>query len=181
MVEVGVTDAPRYRGAGDVLLFLAALPLARRAQRMTDTRLPDVVAAMAEGRVFSFWFLVFSSPRPPSGQDGQRGSRSIGGGGVGVDLERVARAAGRSTSRWARWFGGLDTCLTRSLVAGSLLAGRGEVVLQVGFRPGEAEQVVDGHAWITMDGEPVGPDGQLAEERYERVMSIPFGEEGGAR
>jgi hypothetical protein len=96
-------------------------------------------------------------------------------------LERVARAAGRSTSRWARWFGGLDTCLTRSLVAGSLLAGRGEVVLQVGFRPGEAEQVVDGHAWITMDGEPVGPDGQLAEERYERVMSIPFGEEGGAR
>jgi hypothetical protein len=156
-----------------VLLFLAALPGARRAQRVTDTRLPDVVAAMNKG-VFGFEFLVFSSPRPPGVGEGRGESRNLE-----PDVERVARAAGRATARWARWFGGLDSCLTRSLVAGSMLAPYGEVVLQVGFRPGEEENVVDGHAWITVDGEPVGEDGRLALESYERVLSIPFEGAGG--
>ena len=76
--------------------------------------------------------------------------------------------------RWRRWFGGVDTCLTRSLVLGGLLAGRGEVELNVGFRPGEREPAVDGHAWVTVDGRPVGNDGRLAEERYTRVIAVPF-------
>jgi hypothetical protein len=143
---------PRYRGVRDLLLFASALPLARWAQRVRDTRLPDVVAEMAR-----------RGPRSPE-----------------IAADRLAWAAGRATARWARWFGGLDTCLTRSLVTGSLLSGHGEVVLHLGFRPGEADDAVDGHAWITLNGEPVGADGHLAEERYERTMSIPF-EEGEER
>jgi len=173
--ENGPGGPPRYRGAADLLLFLAALPLARRAQRVRDTRLPDVVAAMAaRGALHRGLPVLDLLPRPAGGVDAgaSNGLRT-------VDTERVARAAGRATARWARWFGGLDSCLTRSLVAGGMLAGAGEVVLQVGFRPGEPERTVDGHAWVTVDGRPVGPDGQLAEERYERVLEIPFGAAGG--
>ena len=110
-----------------MLLFLTALPLARRAQRVASTRLPDVVAEMGRWRVFSFEFLVLSSPRPPgvgkverqaAGADVDVGIGVRGSEAQDIDAERVARAAGRATARWARWFGGLDTCLTRSLVAG---------------------------------------------------------------
>jgi hypothetical protein len=96
--------------------------------------------------------------------------------GVGWDYPapRVELAAVRAVARWRRWFGGVDTCLTRSLVLGSLLAGRGEVMLNIGFRPGEDEPALDGHAWVSVDGEPVGADGNLARERYTRVLTVPF-------
>ena len=80
----------------------------------------------------------------------------------------------RAVSRWKRWFGGIDTCLTRSLVFGALLAGHGEVSLNVGFRPGEEEPSLDGHAWVTVNGKAVGSDGSLSRERYTRVLEIPF-------
>jgi hypothetical protein len=64
--------------------------------------------------------------------------------------------------------------LTRSLVLGGLLVGRRDVKLNLGFRPGEAEPALDGHAWVTIDGRPVGADGSLAEERYTRVLAVPF-------
>jgi len=66
----------------------------------------------------------------------------------------------------------MDTCLIRSLVLGGLLAGRGEVMLNIGFRPGEEEPSVDGHAGVTVDGRPVGADGDLARERYTRVLTV---------
>jgi hypothetical protein len=59
-------------------------------------------------------------------------------------------------------------------VLGGLLAGRGEVVLNIGFRPGEEEPTLDGHAWVTVDGNPVGADGGLSKERYTRVLAVPF-------
>jgi hypothetical protein len=55
-----------------------------------------------------------------------------------------------------------------------MLAGRGDVSLNVGFRPGEQESLIDGHAWVTMDGKPIGNDGRLSRERYTRVIEVPF-------
>jgi hypothetical protein len=142
-----LTDVRPPRAPLDLLLLLRALPLARQAQQVSDAPVPKLVADMSAAR---------------------RRSRA--------GPERIALAAARATARWARWFGGIDTCLTRSLAAGAMLAGSGEVVLHVGFRPGQEERIVDGHAWITVDGEPVGADGRVAGEPYTRVLSIPFEE-----
>jgi hypothetical protein len=136
----------------DIMLLLCALPAARHAQRVADMPLPALVAAMAGGM-----------PAPTA------------------DASRIALAAARATHRWARWFGGLDSCLTRSLATGAMLAGRAEVVLHVGFRPGEQQRVVDGHAWVTVDGTPVGADADMADEHYTRVLSIPFQTAAGGR
>jgi hypothetical protein len=130
----------------DMALFLSALRLAWRAQRVRQVPVPDVVEAIS----------------------------LRGGGGWGFPVERLELAAARAVTRWRRWFGGIDTCLTRSLVLGGLLAGRGEVMLNIGFRPGEEEPALDGHAWVTVDGNPLGADGDLAGERYTRVLTEPF-------
>jgi hypothetical protein len=98
----------------------------------------------------------------------------LGGGGRHYPVRRLELAATRAISRWNRWFGGLDTCLTRSLVLGGLLVGRGDVNLNLGFRPGDDEPNVDGHAWVTIDGRPCGADGSLAEGRYTRVLAVPL-------
>ena len=105
-------DQPRFRDPGDVVLFLRALPLARRAQR----------------------------------------------------------------------FGGLDSCLTRSLVAGAMLSEAHDVVLHVGFRPGTEEVPLDGHAWLTVDGgrlDAIAPDD--VDHPYAGILEIPFGAEGRSR
>jgi hypothetical protein len=130
----------------DIALFLSALRLARRAQRVRGVPVPDVVEAIARR----------------------------GGGGQSHSVPRLELATTRAVGRWRRWFGGIDTCLIRSLVLGGLLAGRGEVMLNIGFRPGDDETAVDGHAWVTVDGSPVGSDGDLAKERYTRVLTVPF-------
>ncbi len=88
------------------------------------------------------------------------------------------RAAQRACNRWARWFGGLDTCLTRSLVAGALLAGGHEVVLHVGFRPTDrGAEAVDGHAWLVVDGEVVELTGLDHEhgEPYSTTLELKMG------
>jgi hypothetical protein len=132
----------------DVALLMIALPLARRAQRVIDTPLGEIVAGL---------------PRP--------------GPWPATEPERVALAASRASWGWHRWFGGINSCLTRSLVTGAMLATRGEVVLHVGLRPGDGDHVVDGHAWITIDGVPVGADGVTADERFTRIVSVPFTED----
>ena len=143
--------APRgSAGALDLVLLAIAVPLAWRAQRVVDTPLHELVARLARPGVWP-----------------------------ARDPERVTVAAGRATARWGRWFGGINSCLTRSLVAGSMLAACGDVVLHVGFRPGEGDRAVDGHAWITVRGEPVGADGRLAGERFSRIVSVPFTARGG--
>jgi hypothetical protein len=98
-----------------------------------------------------------------------------------VATSRLELASTRAVSRWKRWFGGIDTCLTRSLVFGALLAGRGEVTLNVGFRPGEDEPSLDGHAWVTVDGKAVGSDGSLSKEGYTQVLEIPFSSSSGEK
>jgi len=130
----------------DIALFLSALGLARRAQRVRRVPVPEVVRDIA----------------------------ARGGGGRDHPVPRVELAAVRASNRWRRWFGGFDTCLIRSLVLGGLVAGRGEVMLNIGFRPGEEQPSIDGHAWVTVDGNPVGADGDLARERYTRVLTVPF-------
>ena len=130
----------------DILLFLRALGLARRAQQVLWMPVPDVVKVIARR----------------------------GGGGRGYPPRRVELAAARAVARWHQWFRGIDTCLTRSLVLGGMLAGRDGVELNIGFRPGEVEPAVDGHSWVTVDGSPVGRDGSLAQERYTRVLAVPF-------
>jgi hypothetical protein len=52
-------------------------------------------------------------------------------------------------------------------------------MLNIGFRPGEEEPSVDGHAWVTVDGSPVGADGDLARERYTRVLTVLFSRDSG--
>jgi hypothetical protein len=130
----------------DILLFLSALKLARRAQRVRRVPVPDVVEDIA----------------------------TRGGGGRGYPVPRVELAAVRAANRWRLWFGGFDTCLIRSLVLGGLLSDRGEVMLNIGFRPGQEQPLIDGHAWVTIDGNRVGADGDLARERYTRVLTVPF-------
>jgi hypothetical protein len=102
-----------------------------------------------------------------------------GGGGRGYPAPRVELATARAVTRWRRWFGGIDSCLIRSLVLGGLLAGQGDVKLNIGFRPGEEKPTVDGHAWVTVNGSPVGADGGFAGERYTRVLELPFSRDSG--
>ena len=143
--------APRYRSPRDVVLFLTALPMAKRAQIVTSKPLPAAVQmmAIAEGRV--------------------------------VEPPRARAAAARACARYERWFGGLNSCLTRSLVAGALLCGAHEVVLHVGFRPGTDELPVDGHAWLTVDGEVLDlTDPGDRTVPYTGALEIPFSEERGS-
>ena len=132
----------------DLALFLRAMALARHAQRASSVPLPQLVAQMSRRR-------------------GRFQSHSE---------DRLGRATARATSRWSRWFGGLDTCLVRSLVLGALLADRTNVALNIGFRPGENRLTLDGHAWVTIDGLPVGPDGIRADGHYSRLLAVPFGD-----
>ncbi len=138
-------DQPRFRDPGDLVLFVKALPMARLAQRVRSTPLPEVVAAMGAG------------------------------GGREMDSRRARVAAGRACSLFCRLFGGLDSCLTRSLVAGAMLSAAHEVLLHVGFRPGSREVPLDGHAWLTVDGERLDLERPDEDVRpYTEVLDIPF-------
>lgn len=131
----------------DIALFVKAMLMARRAQQVRRVPIPAVAEDLVGWRAISRAHSV----------------------------ERLSTAADRGSSRWARWFGGLDSCLIRSLVLSALLAGRGEVVLNVGFRRDEGgASLLAGHAWVTLDGEPVGSDGHLAETSYTRVLEVPL-------
>ncbi len=102
----------------------------------------------------------------------------MGARGRGIATDDAMRAAQRACNRWGRWFGGINTCLTRSLVAGALLAGSREVVLHVGFRPTDrGADAVDGHAWLVVDGEVVELTGLDHEhgEPYSTTLALPMG------
>jgi len=102
----------------------------------------------------------------------------MGARGRGIAVDDAMRAAQRACNRWSRWFGGIDTCLTRSLVAGALLARSREVVLHVGFRPTDlGADAVDGHAWLVVDGEMVELTGLDHEhgEPYSTILELKMG------
>ncbi len=130
----------------DLHLFLTALGRARRAQWVSVEPITRIAEAM----------------------------NRRGGGNRRYSVDRLALATARATARWARWFGGLDTCLIRSLVLASMLADHEDVALVIGFRPGVEEAAVDGHAWVTVAGRPVGPDGILAQDDYSKLITVPF-------
>ena len=73
----------------DIALFLRALVHARTAQRVREVPVGEVVAAHARR----------------------------GGGGGGHPVHRVELAVRRAIWRWRRCFGGIDSCLTRSLAS----------------------------------------------------------------
>jgi hypothetical protein len=134
-----------------MMLFLVALRLSSRVQRVRSMPLPRVVAAL--------------NRRPPLAATG--------------DPRQAQVAAARACGRIGRWFGGLDTCLTRSLVAGILLAPRADVVLHVGFRPGKDDEI-DGHAWLAVNGEEVQitmPPG-LDQAPYTTTLELALGAPG---
>ncbi len=112
----------------EMALFLQAFRLSLKAQHVQTDALDQVAAEMT-----SAGFL----PR-------------------GVDVGEAVRAAGRACSRVGNWFQGLDSCLTRALVAGALLADRPEVFVHVGFRAPASGSFTDGHAWVSVEGEEVG-------------------------
>jgi len=139
---------PKRRGVREVAMFLAALPLAIKAQRVRREPLPIVVEKLVSFRAVP----DFKAPEP------------------------IVRAAARSCAKVRVWFGGLDTCLTRSLVAGRLLSGCGVVILHVGFRPGESYGTADGHAWLTLDERRVELASRLEAGRddFTMTLALPF-------
>jgi hypothetical protein len=130
----------------DLRAFARAALLARRAQRVVEHPVAQVVEDMV-------------SRRGPVHD---------------LPVERLIRATTRATSRIARWCGGRDTCLIRSLVLGTLLSPRGQVVLTIGFRPGDLADVPDGHAWLTLDGRPVGPGAATAVRDFTSTLRVSF-------
>ena len=64
----------------------------------------------------------------------------------------------------------------RSLVLGVLVGDQPNVLLHLGFRPGRApQQVVEGHAWVTLDGINISETHFSApDDGYVSTHSIPI-------
>jgi hypothetical protein len=79
-----------------------------------------------------------------------------------VPVWRLRCAAVRA-SRYIGLAGGLDSCVTRALVLGSLLRGRDGVAICIGFRA-QRDQTgsPEGHAWVCLDDVNVSDAGQAA-------------------
>lgn len=97
----------------------------------------------------------------------------VGTGSKRLDAAR-AWTAFLASRRAVRRLCPLDTCLSRSIVLFGLLSRYEGVTLHVGFRKkdgtpapsggpaGPAEKVLDGHAWVSVGGAPLGePPGSL--------------------
>jgi hypothetical protein len=137
----------RFLTPNDLFLALAALRMARAAQLVKYRPIKDVMRV-----------LVSTSGLPKC-----KKPRS------------AARAAARGGLRFDRWFGGLDTCLTRSLVAGAMLCRSHDVELHLGCRVSEGRAPIDGHAWLVVDGERIETSGaQSSEKPYTTVFQLPY-------
>lgn len=91
----------------------------------------------------------------------------------GVDPDAAWVAAARGSRYRSRWRGGLDTCLVRALVAGTMVADRDGVVLHVGFRPDPCGVArVDGHAWVSVDGRTWGLPAAPLGESYDAALDL---------
>jgi hypothetical protein len=89
---------------------------------------------------------------------------------------RAVRACQRAGPRAARWFGSLDTCLTRSMVAATMLKDRSQVRIAIGFRPTEDRGVADGHAWLAVANRAfqLSTPPNLEPEPYTCLAEIPL-------
>lgn len=84
-------------------------------------------------------------------------------------------AAGWAARLGRRLGGWLDTCLLRSLVAGTLLADRPGVVLRVGVRrSASAAARLRAHAWLTVDGETLAAAPTDPPESFHELLVIPL-------
>jgi hypothetical protein len=131
----------------EVVLFAQALRLARRAQAVGTTPLPELVASL-----------------PP-----------LRGLPAGIGVDEALRATLRAVSRGERWFGWLGTCLAKALVLSALLADRDDVVLVLGVRKGTGTAPIDGHAWVRVGEREIsllGPN-EAAEAGYETLTTLP--------
>ena len=78
----------------------------------------------------------------------------------------------RAGARMARWFSVYDTCLVRSLVLGALLSDQQGVRLHIGFRRGiDPVGPVEGHAWISLQGEGMLDSG-VEDGGYKETLVI---------
>lgn len=134
----------RYRAPSDVRWFLVALRRAWLVRRRLDLPLRETIDALA----------ALGPARPPA-------------------PEAAWVAAVRAAGRVRRLAGAPDTCLVRALVAGSLLAARGDVRLHLGYRPGQPDRPVDGHAWLAGADFELGRD-SAAGPSHEPALTLPF-------
>lgn len=112
-------------GVADLLLFVHALRLARRAGSVScGASVNEVISTLSR----LAWLPVDVSPAA------------------------AARATRSATSRAARWFGAPDTCLLRSLVLGTLVSDRPGVSLHVQLAAATTNLGITGHAWVSVDG-----------------------------
>lgn len=142
--EPAPRPAPRHRTAADIRWFLAALRRARIVRRRLTLPLHDTILALA----------ALAPAHPPSPE---------------IAWIASVRASGRAR----RVAGGPDTCLVRALIAGSLLAARGDVRLHLGFRPGSPGSPADGHAWLAGTDFELGREGTLGRP-YDPALTVPF-------
>ena len=142
-----VTAGLRHRSLRDVRLFAAAFGLAGRAQAVVRQPLPDIISALVRHR---------GLPRS-------------------VDPAAAWAAACRGCRYRAHWRGGLDTCLVRALVAGTLISDRPDVVLHIGFCPDPAGVArADGHAWLVVGAAPFGLAEISGIGHHESAWSAPM-------
>ncbi len=131
----------------EVALFLHALRLSVKAQRIRRQAIGDVVARLVGTRLLPHR----------------------------VSPGEANRAARRACLRVGRWAGGLNSCLTRSLVAGALLADRDDVALHVGFRQAKPAPPHEGHAWVTLAGRNVTDgEGGDHEPPFAELLTFPL-------
>lgn len=140
-------DKPRLRPA-DLVVFAGALSLFRAADMVREKPITAVLPSM-------------NRQRPAIRTE---------------DVDRAVRASQRAGPRAARWFGTLDTCLTRTMVAAILLGNRSQTRLAIGFRPSLKERTIDGHAWLAI-GESsyqLTNPGDLDDRPYSCLAEIPI-------
>ena len=90
---------------------------------------------------------------------------------TGVVPTDAVWAAGWAGRVGRRLLGRLDSCLTRSLVAGALVADRPGVAVRIGVhRPRRTGDLLDAHGWLTLADRAVGED--AGDRRFEEVMAL---------
>ncbi len=107
----------------------------------------------------------------PEVQDRLTRARATLGDAAPLDAIWAAGWAGRVGRRL---FGRFDTCLVRALVAGSLIRGDAQVAVCIGvYRPWPTGDLLDAHAWLTVDGsEVVASDAGC--DLFETVLTVPL-------
>ena len=146
------TPASRFYGVPirEIRLFAHALRLGLAAQQITNgTPVEEMIG------------ILLSKKRLPKNLDS------------GAAILAAARAGRRLET-----LGKLNSCLIRTLIAGTLLADREGMTLRLGFQKGETpEETPTGHAWLTLGSqilpypsEATAPNG----EPYLVMASFPM-------